>query len=285
MFIRLAVTAILGLVPAFVCPSSAYADGLIYRLPPDGTWVRYRGKQEATEAVTLDGKRFPDFTIESTLTLRSVGQVTTDGDKARWIELEWKIPPAEARTGRIIILKMLIPEDDLRRGRDPLAGVEELYFWDRDWEWKQEPEAGVKEKVADPPRVLYEIERFRFMLPFPPRARESQLETVQKTVAVPHGTYAVQRISYPLEFEGKLSGGKGGRWEWKGTFSLDICETVGFGVVALDALISSEEEYANAGADGVYRLSGVGSRMKAHLHMELEASGDDAKSAMPEFPN
>ncbi len=98
--------------------------------------------------------------------------------------------------------------------------------------------------------MLYEIERFRSMFPFSPTVPESQIETVQTRVTVPHGTYAVQRISYPLEFEGKLHGGKGGRWKWEGTFSLDVCESVGFGVVALDARRSVEEEYARDGTDG-----------------------------------
>ncbi len=114
MFIRFCLAAIAAFVPVLVPVNIARADGLIYRLPPDGTWVRYRVTQHATEIASLDGKPLPDMSVEATLTLRSVGQVATDGHKSRWIELEWKIPPAEDRRGRIIVLKMSIPEDELQ---------------------------------------------------------------------------------------------------------------------------------------------------------------------------
>jgi hypothetical protein len=43
------------------------ADGLLYRLPDDGTWARYSFKQ--TMALPKDKK----MTVEGTLTLASVG--------------------------------------------------------------------------------------------------------------------------------------------------------------------------------------------------------------------
>ena len=82
--------------------STARGDGLIYRLPPDGTWVRYEGVETNRSGVS---RKF-------TLIVNSVGQATVQNEKCRWVEI---------RTDRgSAIIKLLIPEKRLKRGESPL---------------------------------------------------------------------------------------------------------------------------------------------------------------------
>ncbi|MFV1967384.1 MAG: hypothetical protein ACC628_18295 [Pirellulaceae bacterium] len=238
-------------------------------------------QQDATDIESLKGERWPDpeMTRHGTFTIRSVGVKATEQGIARWIELESSVPPTEEfQQGRIIILKMLILEKVLGRGFDPLADVDEIYFWDRDWEWGHEPESGTEEKLTDNARVLYEIERLRQQFPFPAQEPD-QVQKVTAKVTTPFGVFQAETLSYPTEFEGKLAGGKGGRWRWNGTYSLWLSHGSPFGVVAVETVTSGDEEYATVDGDGNYRLNGIGVRMKSKVRMELQAVGTNAKSA------
>ena len=53
--------------------SATYADGLIYKLPPDGSWVTYESVTRLTEVKTLKGEAIPDMEVRGTFALRSVG--------------------------------------------------------------------------------------------------------------------------------------------------------------------------------------------------------------------
>ena len=89
-----------------------FADGLAYRLPPDGTWVRYKitvqkyqeweTRYDEKKGWVLEKK--PDPTAEElketdSLLVRSVGQQEVGGEPCRWIEIvqnadeEGKAPP------------------------------------------------------------------------------------------------------------------------------------------------------------------------------------------------
>lgn len=266
-----------------ICPTLD-ADGLIYTLPPDGSWATYRFHQTATDIESLDGEPWPDptLTAQGTLTIRSVGVKATEQGSARWIELEGNVPPTEAsKHGRIIVLKMLISENALRRGSDPLAGVDEIYYWDRDWEWGHEPENAVRKKLNDKARVLYELERFRKQFPFPPQEQDQETKGTAE-VTTPLGVYQAVTLSYPVEFEGKLTGGKGGRWGWTGTYTLWLSDASPFGVVAVETVTTGFEEYATQGDDGVYRLNGNGVRSQSTVKLKLQAVGTNAKSAFPD---
>ena len=76
---------------------AASADGLVFQLPPDGTWARYAVRTEG-EFGYGDGPK-QKVAITGTLTISSVGEVTRTEQKYRWIELksesktEGKPPP------------------------------------------------------------------------------------------------------------------------------------------------------------------------------------------------
>lgn len=114
----------------FLIASSAFADGLIYVLPSDGSWATFKFEQNATEVKTLAGEVLPDVNVSGTFTVRSVGTEQADKGPDRWIELEARWVPDEHREGRIIILRMLIAESSLKRDSDPLMGIREIDFVD-----------------------------------------------------------------------------------------------------------------------------------------------------------
>jgi hypothetical protein len=124
--------------------ASVRADGLLYRLPEDGSWARYSARQAMTlpkgDRVSADG----------TLTLASVGQEQVDNTACRWIEIvmEAKLPGGVRPTKSVF--KALIPENRLSSGQDPLG------YWVRGWVkmGEQQPQALTRELLANPAMML-----------------------------------------------------------------------------------------------------------------------------------
>lgn len=120
-FIRICVLCLLSLSLS----GSALAEGIIYQLPDDGAWIRFKvdGKAIAPDgAVTV--------TIEGTHTLRSVGRTTVDDKQCRWIELETE-STFQRKGGQPAVLKeiikVLIPEMYLVKGENPREHVLKAY--------------------------------------------------------------------------------------------------------------------------------------------------------------
>jgi hypothetical protein len=133
-------------VLAFVVLASraTHADGLLYKLPKDGTWADYElvgtteGKipdvakgKDYESAGTLDTKTpvVIKGSIKGTLRMASVGQVSDGAQPCRWIEiiLKMEVKPAvgesaKAPEGKISssYFKVLIPEKYLVKGEAPL---------------------------------------------------------------------------------------------------------------------------------------------------------------------
>jgi hypothetical protein len=275
------------LVGIFVAPQAS-ADGLIYGLPPDGAWARFRMVYRLWDLTTLQGEAATpsEATLRGTFTLRSVGIQDTAEGPGRWIELESSGPPAEDQDGRIIVLKMLIPERHLAVGADPLAHVAEIYYWSRDWPLDEEPKPGVKERLRDDARIRYEIERFRTFFPFPCGNETTCQSTSDQSVETPMATFSATKITYPMTFSGKLSGGTSGRWSWSGVHTLWLSDKSPFGVVAVDTEFTQTDEHERkSSTTNEYELTGEGVRGKNNVRLELEATGVGAESALPEFPN
>jgi hypothetical protein len=88
----------------------ALADGLIYALPDDGVQVRYDMDMD----VTVAGQ---PVVMKGSVTVSSVGQMTVDNEKCRWIEI--KMIFKEDDTERLTLTKVLIPEKHLGKGKSP----------------------------------------------------------------------------------------------------------------------------------------------------------------------
>lgn len=271
------------LIPLALSPH-AHADGLIYRLPPDGAWVLYRLEQNATFEThhppdvqlaphARDGMPKTGF-VTGFLSLRSVGSENVNGAPCRWIELElWTQLAGQttagaeaARADRRIIMKLLIPEDGLREGQDPFKHVLRMRFKDG----QRDPES-----IDDPQRRQYELDRFRPLFPEP--APDAKREPGQKLSTVSPSSQPLDcvKLTFPSRYDGPLAGGRG-RWTYDGHHVLWLSNEVPFGVAALEFTSTSHE---TTGADGRMTVITKGTR-----HLLLATHGQGATSSLPE-PN
>jgi len=92
--------------------TSARADGLIYRLPEDGTAVRFAMDFK----VNHNGM---EEMATGELVQRSVGKVDVDGKPCRWIEFKFTIDKGGQQFN--MLSKVLIPESALKAGENPGA--------------------------------------------------------------------------------------------------------------------------------------------------------------------
>lgn len=98
------------------------ADGLIQQLPKDSSWALFR--TEAVKDATQQGGPLKHY--EGSLKISSVGTVTVNGEKCRWIEIErtyrQRNEPISDERGSVF--KVLIAEAQLQKGGTPLDHVQ-----------------------------------------------------------------------------------------------------------------------------------------------------------------
>ncbi|MFQ5733332.1 MAG: hypothetical protein ACE5KM_15430 [Planctomycetaceae bacterium] len=97
----------LSLVAALVASTSSAsaAGGLFQTLPKDGTWTRYYMEMKSERPMQM---------MTGTFTLRSVGSVTENGEKCRWVEMQME----GERDGKKEkgAFKFLVKEKDFKPG-------------------------------------------------------------------------------------------------------------------------------------------------------------------------
>jgi hypothetical protein len=269
--------------------STGLADGVAYRLPPDGSWVMYRldwielgysytrrpgenGKvvekpDDRAAAIKWLKKAGPAY--ERLFLVRSVGRVQQDGEWLRWLELvdNPKEEGVKKPKERQITLKLLIPEKHFRPGDDPFAHVRKMYMSDR----RPDGENYLSE-VTDADRRGYELSRFRSNFPVPPKGTARRTGITRKTSLGLICTGDVMTFDYG--FKGKLFAGKKGRFEERGRYEVFASDEVPFGLVGWTA--TGTETLADHG-DGVgYRECG------GKTLMEVKNFGKGAKSGFPD---
>lgn len=277
--------------------SQSHADGLIYRLPPDGAWVRYKLTEEGKFTISFPPgakvppglKNVPRLPVKSvgSLELRSVGQGRSDGEPCRWIEMELnveitgKMPhPAtgelrEMKQKRQIILKLLIPEKHLAAGSDPLAHVRKLYFKDGD---------AKPELVEDEKAKQYEIDRFRPLFPFAAVKIVKEFKRPFDTLDPKLGRLECEKHTFDSKYEGPLARGRRGWWSWQGKHEVWLNGKIPFGVASLKCTTKSHEWSGDKKRSPrgtvestkhiVVSKIGVGAKSKL-LELELEANEND----------
>jgi len=227
-------------------PSALLADGLIYKLPEDGTWARfdYSPKSTSNDPVRPSSYR--------SLTIRSVGTAEFDGEACRWIETASEIQ----RNGQpiSIIEKLLIPEQHLGKGKSPLAHVRKGWLKISS-EFGGNPQP-IKDLSAERLRRynLFRIDLYgAFKTP----------KTLDKVI--------VESKLGKLECEGVTSQEK---WSinpsiiYDFTYVIRLHETAPFGVVSHETTRATER-------DGIPGGAMIGT-------LKLVDFGKDAKSAIPE---
>jgi len=110
-----------GMIAAVITavPLTASAEGLLYKLPADGAKVVYDMKLTAKRGDMT-------MTIDGTLSLASVGKAKVDGADCRWIEVSMKMMFQGME--RVTTAKLLVPEGQLGKGKDPLAHVKKAWL-------------------------------------------------------------------------------------------------------------------------------------------------------------
>lgn len=263
-----------------------FADGLIYQLPPDGTFAEFRGELTAEATLSVDKELLEKLDAESkaklhqsivdrnfTVTISSVGQTQRAGQPCRWIEMTSSIPPEDHGVAgakelkdddRRHLLKVLVPEKFLKRGEDPLEHAILTFFNQKDRDRnKLESEPGFS-------RIRYELERFRPVFP-QPLANVKSLP--KKTIKTPVGTFTdCEVISGVTELDAPLLGADGKRMEFQEHWTIALHPNAPFGVV--------EMAWSTVGAE-VSSLS-VGN-LKAQRKLTLSRIGSEAKSAYQEW--
>lgn len=112
----------LALILTSLTSAAASAQGLVWSLPADGSWVRYEGEYEQTEVQDSTGKDPVVSTWTRRLEIKSVGTVDADFNgtqtACRWVEfklIDGKTKDAELVPGPAgeVIYKVLIPESSV----------------------------------------------------------------------------------------------------------------------------------------------------------------------------
>ncbi len=92
-------------------------SGMISQLPPDGT----RAVFDLEGTVERNGRNSPPTKGE--ISISAVGREMVDGVPCRWIEIAIGVKRAQPERSKPAITKLLIPENRLTTGADPLAHI------------------------------------------------------------------------------------------------------------------------------------------------------------------
>lgn len=104
------------------CVETARAEGLIVQLPKTGAWAQFDMVQVKGLVDSNSGKTLiEDRTTQATLRIASVGKATVDKKSCRWIEFKVEEPMGDS--ARTTIVKLLIPDDHLKKGGDPAGNI------------------------------------------------------------------------------------------------------------------------------------------------------------------
>jgi hypothetical protein len=249
-------------------------DGLMYQLPADGAWVDYDFESKAVAKLPNGQNQL--YSSRGRTKLSSIGKVDWKGEAHRWIELNWEVWPADeegTRTTRI--LKLLIPEKRLKRGEDPFAHVQKMYYAQA---------TGAKEVQSDKlhieeidetitiaenyTRREYELDRFRSICPKPITDAKSDRETVQTAV----GSLDCETLSGTSEMPAGTPLQSGKHWGWTRRFQCQLHVNVPFGVVSVR---SKSKGYESIGDSQKIELQGDSALVLAQV-------GRDAQSVLPD---
>jgi hypothetical protein len=191
--------------------SVACAQGVIHRLPPEGTWSRYRVTTQVTSCSTLRvpnaiPKEIRDSVVnampkagmlESALTISIVGTEVRGDAKLQWIEIVRKTDARE------ILYRLLVPESSFSVGGDVFRDAVRFLV--------KKPDAvdGKPEEIDDPARRASESVQMRSMFPPFPTKCEQQKISLMIGSGTDGGAGPVQGDTYRFHFKfaGKPPGG------------------------------------------------------------------------------
>lgn len=212
-------------------PGSVRADGLLYQLPEDRSWVRFDLQYKfKSEGVEQSGQQ--------TLTMASVGKTLEGSEQCRWIE--FKIQANENGTERFWIRKLLIPERHLKKGENPTLHVIRG--------WTQQEDGKVE-------RAVPVHGRWPAFLAGP---LQDERKLAKQLVESRLGPLMCEGVSGWIEFaEGNLN--------TKVTFETRLHEKAPFGVVSTRMMFEVRGEGSNYTIDSVAKLTDFGKGAESTL--------------------
>lgn len=265
--------SVIGFVFACLFADETLAQGLLQRLPADGTWSRYRVTQQMwdAKAVRVPPHRpqkleYPVLSfVESDLLLQSVGNPEVDGKPCRWIEIVRRPSSVAKRgSGRVIALRLLAAEETIVKGQDCFDHCLQVFHSDSGRQAKE---------LTDPDRKKYELERFRPIFPRVRRDVEKKIVSMWSSYGPNETTSRVEQLTFNYAFRGKLSGGKSGSWDHAAEYRMVITDDAPFGVAYLLLReIRNREDYGP---------NNLAFEMVGSTQIVLLESGTGATSALP----
>jgi len=241
---RFRLSVLLGCLLALSSGSRAEADGLVFKLPEDGSWSSYF---TTLKSATNE--------IPGSITIRSVGTEFVDGKDCRWIELSTTFEPPEGDKSQTIH-KLLIPEQYLQKGKRPLEHL--VRGWVKRGDEPPERIAVAREGL-DGLGLAYGSTSVLLAGPL----KEKKPVDKKRTVNYQHGQLSCSGFTGRLTFENPAT-----------KFETIIEETVwtssklSFGVAAIEGEVEILRDGENSG--------------KLTFEVIINDIGQDAESALPD---
>ncbi len=203
-------------------PVVVQANGLVYRLPKDGTWVTYHVNWQ------LYGPEAEDSEGTGTWTMQSVGTEMVDGKKCRWIEITEQLDARAGEPKQERTVKFLIPETALQSEKDPRKHT--IRYW-----WKM---GNNDAKKHDGQQMSGQTLMFLHG-----RAESSKEIKLDKTVLYQRGEFKFEKARLEKEVYRWQHNGKQRAMTFQNTLWLN--EKVPFGTAAskIETKFSQEDEY------------------------------------------
>ena len=114
----ISVLILVWLAYALAQPASAVAQSILLELPKDGTWAKFENRGNANNKGNQQW--------QGPLIVRCVGIEYEQMEALRWIEFD-RTAEYKGNFERLVI-KVLIPEKEIGKGKDPLAHVRKCWF-------------------------------------------------------------------------------------------------------------------------------------------------------------
>lgn len=249
-----------------------HADGCIFQLPTAGASATFKIESAGKVKVLLPDGTEPSLPPEAkaqleamsnirhtgSLRIASTGNEVRNGQPCRWLEMQWRTgatgaPPMEN------ILKLLVLESQMARGRDPLDHPLLAVF-----NAKQADQAGsTTEQGFD--RIQYEIDRFRPIFPPP---LKNQRSTGRRTIHTAAGDFPdCEIIAGTTDWHWPLVAGS---WKSESTWEIALHPKAPFGVVVLKGESRTREFGRTAITETAIRTV-----------LTLESTGTEAKGLSP----
>lgn len=224
--------------------SESQANGLLQKLPKDGSWVRYhiiRKNERPGKIQETSG----------TMTIRSVGRETVNGEPCRWIEIQMEEETGKIKT--INVQKILVPTKIFTKGKTVAKKV--IRGWKK--RNKDDPQKLNISAISDDITIL-------LLLPDP--SRETQTIKEKKVINYQKGKLEVDTgIAGSLILDQSANPNK--KVSSSFIFFYWIHDKVPFGTAGGDWNITIQRDGIALG--------------NAKMTFTLEDFGTDAKSAMP----